>query len=120
MPELEQESLYNAFHLDEPWDSPHNKSLIQYMPSVYQNPDRPRDGKTNYLMPVGLGTVFNGDNGTTMSGVADGPENTILLVEADEDRAVIWTKPDDLDVDFEYPMEGLGRFSFRRIYGSVL
>ena len=34
--------------------------------------------------------------------------NTVMLVEADADRAVIWTQPEDLAFEAEDPMAGLG------------
>ena len=36
LPYVEQEDLYKQFHLDEPWDSEHNKKLIEKMPAVYR------------------------------------------------------------------------------------
>ena len=39
-PFLEQQALYKKFKLDEPWDSPHNRELIKYMPPVYVCPSR--------------------------------------------------------------------------------
>ena len=42
----------------------------------------------------------------------DGTAYTIMLVEADPDQAVIWTKPDDWQFDRNYPRRGLG--SLRR------
>ena len=30
--------LYNEFHLDEPWDSEHNKALIAKMPAAFRDP----------------------------------------------------------------------------------
>ena len=39
LPYLEQQSLYDRFHLDEPWDSPHNKALIKEMPAVFTCPE---------------------------------------------------------------------------------
>src|SRR5262249_33985180 len=39
---IEQEdanNLYKQFHLDEPWDSEHNKKLIEKMPRLYQGPN---------------------------------------------------------------------------------
>ncbi|MBC7820819.1 MAG: hypothetical protein IAG10_28370, partial [Planctomycetaceae bacterium] len=36
-----------------------------------------------------------------------GTSNTILVVEANADHAVIWTKPEDLAVDFKNPAAGL-------------
>ena len=32
LPHLGYQSLYDRFHLDEPWDSPHNRSLLAEMP----------------------------------------------------------------------------------------
>src|SRR5262249_35560887 len=42
LPYLEQMPLYRKFRLDEPWDSPHNRALLKYMPLVYMPAeDRP-------------------------------------------------------------------------------
>ena len=38
LPYLEQNALYKEFHLDEPWDSPHNRTLIDRMPPTYRCP----------------------------------------------------------------------------------
>ncbi len=109
LPYLEQKALYEQFHLDEPWDSEHNKQLIDQMPAVYRNPSSPApQGKANYLVPVGEGSIFEGRQGTPMAKITDGTANTILVVEADTDAAVIWTKPDDLQYDREHPLAGLG------------
>ena len=34
LPYTEEAALYKEFHLDEPWDSEHNKNLIARMPAV--------------------------------------------------------------------------------------
>lgn len=39
--------------------------------------------------------------------VTDGISNTIMLVESTAERAVIWTKPDDLAVDLDDVLNGL-------------
>ncbi|HVS35105.1 MAG TPA: DUF1559 domain-containing protein, partial [Gemmataceae bacterium] len=39
LPYLEQNELYQQFHLDEPWDSDHNKKLLEKMPKVFAPPD---------------------------------------------------------------------------------
>jgi Protein of unknown function (DUF1559) len=36
LPFLEQANLYEEFRLDEPWDSEHNKKLLEKMPRVYR------------------------------------------------------------------------------------
>src|SRR5205823_10918869 len=49
LPFLEQDNLYKQFHLDEPWDSEHNKKLIARMPPVYRSSDKvAADGRTTF------------------------------------------------------------------------
>src|SRR5262245_49932104 len=40
LPFIEQHQLYSQFHLDEPWDSPHNIELLPLMPISYRAPGR--------------------------------------------------------------------------------
>ena len=40
LPYIEQDALYKEFHQDEPWDSEHNKKLIDKMPVTYAVPAR--------------------------------------------------------------------------------
>jgi hypothetical protein len=110
LPYIDQQPLYDEFHLDEPWDSEHNKKLIAKIPPVYVQPthaDLAKDGKTVYLAPVGKGLAFEGTEGMKIQNFRDGTSNTILLVEAHRDAAVIWTKPDDLKVDPQNPLKSL-------------
>jgi prepilin-type processing-associated H-X9-DG protein len=109
LPYIEQESLYKMFHLDEPWDSPRNKTLIPLMPRLYANPSSMgRPGMANYLAVCGKGLMFDGRKGHKLADVTDGLSNTIMVVEADADRAVIWTKPEDWQFDPQRPLAGLG------------
>jgi hypothetical protein len=111
LPYLEQNGLYQQFHLDEPWDSEHNKKLISKMPAVYSCPlskNRASTGLTNYLVPCGPGTVFQDFKPTAVSDITDGTSNTILTLEADDDQAVVWTKPDDWTFNADSPLKGLG------------
>jgi hypothetical protein len=110
LPFIEQQDLYRQFHLDEPWDSEHNKKLIARMPQTYRSPSsKAGPGKTVYLVPVGKDTIFPpGPKGLKISDIPDGTSNTLLIVEADDKHAVIWTRPDDLVVDPKQPLRGLG------------
>ncbi len=69
--------LYEKFHLDEPWDSEHNRALIAEMPKVFKNPRINRTGFTNYLAVVGSECMFDGTGkGIRLSQVTDGAANT--------------------------------------------
>lgn len=110
LPYIEQENLYNQFHFDEPWDSPHNMSLAQTMPSVYVLPgteDQAGPGKTYYQVISGKGALFappiqpkpildplSPPADRAIHGIKDGTSNTIMVVEAA--NAVPWTKPEDV------------------------
>ena len=109
LPYLEQNALYKQFHLNEPWDSEHNKKLISRMPAVFACPNARvrQEGKTTYLAPLGERTVFFGKTGVPCKEISDGTSKTILLLDVDPGRAVIWTKPDDLEIDFNNVLNGL-------------
>lgn len=107
LPYLGRADLYDQFKRDEPWDSEHNRKLIEKMPEFYLSPGMKNEGKTRYLAATGEGALFSVKEGPQIRQVVDGTSNTIMAVEAAENRAVIWTKPDDLAFDPQRPLEGL-------------
>jgi Protein of unknown function (DUF1559)/Domain of unknown function (DUF4190) len=99
LPFLEQGQLYNEFHLDEPWDSPHNSKLLPRMPKVYWMPSTGEitDGKTYYQVFVGPDTMFADPDHPAnykTSFAIKGTSQTVTIAEAD--NAVPWTKPEDI------------------------
>jgi prepilin-type processing-associated H-X9-DG protein len=95
LPYLEQGQLYNEFHLDEPWDSAHNKPLIARMPPTFAVPGaKAAPGETFYRGFSGASAVFDpkDKDGLSLRDVTDGTSNTVGLIEAK--TAVVWTKPD--------------------------
>jgi len=108
LPEIDGGVLYKEFHLDEPWDSEHNRKLIDRMPDVYKSPDTAAQhpGRTRYVVPVGDTTIFPPDRGVLIKEVTDGTSKTIMTIEVDPQHAVIWTKPEDLDIDLDDPARG--------------
>jgi prepilin-type processing-associated H-X9-DG protein len=100
LPHVEQDILYKQFKLDEPWDSPHNKALIDKMPQVYAPGNQNTNGYTflrgfsgpNTWLPPQSGPR---PQGIKLTSIVDGASNTILVAEAYD--PVIWTKPDELE-----------------------
>ena len=108
LPYLKQQALYKQFHLDEPWDSPNNKKLIEKMPLLYRSPrSQAGPGKTTYLTVRGKDTVFPGSEKVTLADIKDGTSSTIALVEVNDQTAVVWTRPDDYQPDAKEPLKGL-------------
>ncbi|MDA1051345.1 MAG: DUF1559 domain-containing protein [Planctomycetota bacterium] len=108
LPSLGLQSLYDAFHLDEAWDSPHNVALLDKIPEVFQSPER-FDAKTNYLaLSLGGTTVYQERRTVLESNVEDGMENTLALVEVDDEQAVPWTKPAEYSLSMATPLKSLG------------
>jgi hypothetical protein len=104
LPDLDQQALYDRFHLDEPWDSDHNKALIPLMPQIYVHPSVPVDqasGRTVFQIPRGKGTLYEGDTPPTDADIDRlpvGRGQLVAFVATAPDRAVVWTKPEDVEL----------------------
>ena len=100
--------LYSNFRLDEPWDSPHNKSLLKEIPPQFEAVAG--KGKapysTYYQGFVGPGALFDGEHGTSIADWNDGLAWTLMVAEAA--KPVPWTKPEDLPYKREEPLPQLG------------
>ncbi|MHB8968921.1 MAG: DUF1559 family PulG-like putative transporter [Pirellulaceae bacterium] len=99
LPYLGYQQLYTEFRRDQPWNSPHNRTLMARIPEPYQSPER-FDEKTNYLVPMASFTPF----GKRMTGLStrlieDGLADTVAIVEVDDAIAVPWTQPADLTIE---------------------
>ena len=119
LPYLEQANLYNQFHLDEPWDSDHNKTLIEKMPAIFETPGVTEKGKTSVHFFTGEGSPFGGDEGPGMQNITDGTSNTIMTVMAGADKAAVWTKPGGLDFDLDDPVKALGKIDKQFLAGFM-
>jgi|GEM_PF-1669035 len=111
LPYIEQGALYKQFKLDEPWDSEHNKKLIDKMPKLFapaKGAGKP--GYTRMQMVVGP-RAMQLPSAKFPASIQDGTSNTIALVEAAE--PVIWTKPDDV----MFPGKELPK-DFRKKFGG--
>ena len=111
LPYIEQNDLYKEeFHLDEPWDSDHNKALLAKMPAVFRSPfDDPKSTNASYFMPTSTGMLAEGDQGKRVRDITDGMSRTIMLIEAKRD--IPWTKPEDIEIDTD-PAKPLPKIGF--------
>ncbi len=125
LPFLEERELYKQFALDEPWNSPHNRPLLNKMPRVFESQWLGIEpGHTTFLAPVGEDTIYGGEKGTKINKIRDGTSNTIALVEVKPSQSVPWTAPQDYNFDPEQPGSGLyvganGQFLSAFADGSV-
>jgi hypothetical protein len=110
LPFFEQQELYSQFHLDDPWDSPHNLPLLERMPSLYAPPPGKRSRYPAYHtichVFVGKGAAFEeGKKLNYTEDFPDGTSNTILIIEAGP--PVPWTKPEEIPFDPAGPLPQL-------------
>jgi hypothetical protein len=117
LPYIEQNALYQQFKLDEPWDSPNNKPLLNTVVQVYAIPGRPAPNVNETFFRAFIGPknvkpdyrplLTEGESkGPTLVQIPDGTSNTFMVVEAG--KAVPWTKPDDLEYDGVMAVPTLG------------
>lgn len=121
LPFLGQKALYEQFHLDEPWDSPHNIKLLAKMPDVYsiRRSNRAehvesKPGYTTCVAPVGKNTVMGQARPVTIGHIIDGTAYTIVLVEVQSRHAVPWTAPFDDEFDAKDPLARIARYDGRQ------
>ena len=99
----EYKQLYKQFHLDEPWDSPHNKTLLNQIPTVYKCPSEPvaTGPFTNYAAVIGKGSAFDLKD-TRDEKLKPGslrPQKTCVLVgEVPSSEKISWSEPRDVDL----------------------
>jgi WD40 repeat protein/tRNA A-37 threonylcarbamoyl transferase component Bud32/tetratricopeptide (TPR) repeat protein len=115
LPYIGQKELFEQFHRDEPWDSPHNLTLIKKIPQAYKRggSESTGDGKTVIQAFVGGGTSFDGRDGLAGEKLTDGISSTLLVAEAAE--AVNWTEPVDLMFTGNDPLPRVGSLQTGRV-----
>jgi len=123
LPFIEQQALYNQFRRDEPWDSPHNLSLLELMPDVFRGIGDPADSTTTRVQTfVGANAPFPGEGQLDLDGIqlreiTDGTHNTIAFVEAGAENATPWTKPGGLPLYVHSPFSPLGELGGEFVAG---
>ncbi len=116
LPYLGYDVLYRQFHLDEPWDSPHNIQLLAQMPNDFIIPgSNDPSGMTRYRVFVGKGTAFEVPDpgakirpGLRVQNLREWKEKILVIEAAD---SVPWTKPDELQYKPDGPLPSLSTVS---------
>jgi hypothetical protein len=109
LPFIGESRLHQQFRLHEPWDSEHNRALLKQMPDVYRPAKNLGIGKTCLVGnggPEGLIRKPAKDGGGSRIGlgfrdISDGTSNTILIINAPDQLATEWTKPEEFVVTEE-------------------
>lgn len=105
--------MFQKFNLDEPWDSPHNRQFIHFMPRILSSTDNDHvAGVTHIQVFAGRATLFEDPRGQAIAArdgtslIPDGAGGTILLAEAAQ--GIVWTAPGDLEDRPDRPIPALG------------
>lgn len=107
LPYIGEDQLYKEFKFNEPWDSEHNKKLIERMPKKYLHPFAKNVPANHTLYQVfyskkgakpAAAIMETGKMTLGMLTVQDGTSNTFMVTDAAAE-AVPWTKPADLLYD---------------------
>ena len=102
LPYLDQQSLYDRYNFDEPWDGPSNSQLASHIPAAYHCPSHVAAGRssaiTSYAAISGPGTIFDADTPSTIQSITDGSAMTLMIAEA-ANAGIHWMEPRDLDFD---------------------
>lgn len=111
LPYLGEQELFQSYKLDEPWDSEHNKPLVEKIPSIYSTSVWTQKGDSDYFVVTGKGTLFEADAPGRRESVADAPGETMLVLQSNQH--VPWTKPVDIETRADHnavrPFRGHGK-----------
>lgn len=98
LPFMSQPEIYEKLDLSKPWDAPENRKALR-MPNRYFHcsvSDLPRT-QTTFLAIVTPDSLIQETSSRPYS-AAKGPlAKTVMVIEADEDHAVHWASPYDVD-----------------------
>ena len=98
LPYMEQTPLYEQWHLDEPWDSLHNRPLAEQAIAVFRCPLAEFENQpfSSYLAVIGPGMAWEPGACLTFEDFTDDKNATIMVVEV-RDSQIHWAEPVDLD-----------------------
>ncbi|MCL2742563.1 MAG: hypothetical protein FWE67_01785 [Planctomycetaceae bacterium] len=110
------EELYDEFKLDEPWDSPANKPLLEKMPPIFRQLGVQTDEESQKTKTIVR--LFNAPDDLPLANPnlkfsdIKNPQGTLLLASMPVNLAAEWTKPEDLVWDVSKAEEFFGKAIF--------
>jgi hypothetical protein len=112
------ENIYNEFKLNEPWDSPANKPLLEKMPPIFRQLQPGTNTDENSQKTKTIIRLFNAPAGVPLSNPnlkftdLKNPQGTLLFASVPPNLAAEWTKPEDLVWDTNKAEELFGNVIF--------
>ena len=107
LPFLEQQSLYDQYDFDEPWNGPNNSKIAAVGPDLFHCPSEcaercgdtseEHSSMTNYVAIVGPTAAWPGSRPACFKDFTDGTSETVLVVEV-ANSGIHWMEPRDLHV----------------------
>jgi len=94
LPFVGELDLHNRFHLDEPWDSVHNKALLPEIPPVFRFDSSPL---TRVRVASGPDMLFGSGRPASPRDLKDGHAQTIQTYICGASQATEWTRPEEPD-----------------------
>ena len=102
LPFLEQQTLYEAFSLDEKWNGPRNKELHSQKPYFFEcSESNQKSVSTSYLAITGIESPWIANQST---------DNVVPMVIESALPGPIWCEPVDVDVEVLLSQLRSGRF----------
>ena len=94
LPYIGQDDLYQQFDFNEPWDSEKNLEVAKSIPEMFELESEEKSTNTCFHYPGGSMGLFQKGNGQkSLSDVTDKKSSTAIVVEAEDESAIQWTKP---------------------------
>ncbi len=99
LPWLEEQRLYDAYDMDEPWDGPNNAQLLDQIPRTFKCPahDSPSNSDTTYCVVIGERTLFPPQGARSLRDIVDDTSNTVAVVE--QSKGIPWMAPLDPNIE---------------------
>jgi prepilin-type processing-associated H-X9-DG protein len=98
LPYLEADQLYRSIDLSKPWDDPANARALEAMPSTFRCPTAAGPKYvTTYLANAAAGGFLVPGKPRRLAEITDPLSSTLMVIEADDARAVPWMAPIDAD-----------------------